>query len=95
MFRPRQKALGPAARFEEDARVSPWLAEEGNLRTGLATCGGSLSWWRTFSMPNSLRTFNLFWATRGTAIDQPAIVQSVTGDSIGNTSCDLFQNPAP
>ena len=91
-------ALSETLNFDNHSNftgVSPWLAEEGNLRTGLATCGGSLSWWRTFSMPNSLRTFNLFWATRGTAIDQPAIVQSVTGDSIGNTSCDLFQNPAP
>lgn len=72
-----------------------WLGR-GMTRTSLTTCGGSTSWWRNFSMPNSLRTFDLFWATRGAVDDQPSIVQgAVATSSAPVDSCDLFENPTP
>ena len=69
--------------------------EDGNLRTSVAVCGGSSSWLRTFSMPNSLRTMNLFWESAGTADDQPKIVEEFAGISNNRGGCTLTPSPAP
>jgi len=70
------------------------VGEDAVFRTGVAVCGDtSLSFLRIFSMPNSLRTFNLFYASKGTAVDQTQILANFLGSTI---PCDMpFTNPSP
>jgi hypothetical protein len=68
----------------------PPVNEDGLLRTSLSVCGGSSSFVRTFSMPNSLRTMDLFWLSAGTAIDQPSIISTFLGET-----CTLHKSPNP
>jgi hypothetical protein len=44
---------------------------------------------RSYSMPNSLVTFNRFWTTQGTSDDLPALWASFLAQSNGSVSCDL------
>jgi hypothetical protein len=73
------------------------IGEDGTLRTELSVCGGSSSYLRSHSMPNSLQTMNLFWGSRGTAIDEPKIVADfVAGPNFPTvTPCVLKQTPQP
>jgi hypothetical protein len=57
-----------------DAPDPDLLYESGFERIGITVCKGSYSWLRNYSMPNSLRTFNLLWASAGTAVDQIAVM---------------------
>ncbi len=66
--------------------------EDGALRTSLSVCGFSSSFVRTFSMPNSLRTHDLFWGSVGTAIDQPALVSAFLGNQ---SACVISPSPNP
>ncbi len=68
----------------------PPVGEDGLLRTSLSVCGGSSSFVRAFSMPNSLRTMDLFWGSAGSAIDQPAIISTFLGQT-----CSIFKSPNP
>ena len=68
----------------------PPLMEDGTLRTRLSVCGGSASFVRTFSMPNSLRTLDLFWGSAGSAVDQPATVSTFVG-----APCAIRTSPIP
>jgi hypothetical protein len=65
--------------------------EDGRLRTALSVCGGSASWLRSFSMPNSLRTLNLFWSTAGGAVDEPAVTNVFSGAG----ECAIQPSPEP
>ena len=50
------------------------IDERGDSRIDFSVCEiVSNSFVRTFSMPNSLRTHNLYWGSAGTAVDQPAL----------------------
>jgi hypothetical protein len=72
--------------------VSPANSNTGIERISVASCnGGSVSFLREYSMPNSLVTMNLYWNSVGTADDQPAITAAFTGD----TSCQLDNLPPP
>lgn len=66
-------------------------------RTNLSVCGGSSSWNRSYSMPNSQRTMDLFWASAGTANDQPALVDAFWASALGlpdvNDPCALRREP--
>jgi hypothetical protein len=68
------------------------VGEDGALRTSLSVCGGSSSFVRTFSMPNSLRTHDLFWGSAGTAIDQPALLSAFLGNQ---SPCTIHVSPNP
>jgi hypothetical protein len=87
-------AQSAALNFDDFANIdgsAPPVFESGRLRTELTVCtGGSASFLRDFSMPNSLHTFDRFWRSAGTAVDQPAIVAAFTGQS-----CALRTSPDP
>ena len=71
--------------------------EDGRFRISVGSCpngGGSAAFVRNFSMPNSLRTFNLFFGSAGSAVDQPAIVSAFVGNDPGVT-CTLEPSPEP
>jgi hypothetical protein len=70
------------------------VMETGSLRINLSVCGGSSSWLRTYSMPNSLNTMNRFWASAGTAADQPAALDAFLGN-VAPDLCKLVPSPVP
>ncbi len=78
---------------------SATVFEDGRLRTGISVCYGSSSWLRTYSMPNSLQTMNLFWesATAGPSANQPDITAAFIADLPGGTPepCILRKMPLP
>jgi hypothetical protein len=50
---------------------------------GINMCGGSAQFARDHMMPNSLITFNRFWLSSGTALDQPQILLDFYGPDTG------------
>jgi hypothetical protein len=67
------------------------VGEDGMLRTDISACdGSSSSFVRNFSMPNSLRTLDLFWGSAGMGVDQPAILSTF----LTNT-CSIRPSPNP
>lgn len=66
-------------------------------RTSRSCDGQSFTFMRNFSMPNSLRTHDLFWGSQGAPIDLPKIL----GDFVGQYGtdvtlpCTLRVNPFP
>jgi hypothetical protein len=77
--------------------VSPHSGLDGLERIGVSSCeGGSASFVREYSMPNSLTTMNLYWNSAGTATDQPAITAAFFNSILGvNSVCDLTNLPPP
>jgi mono/diheme cytochrome c family protein len=71
------------------------VGEDARFRTSVATCSSeSNSFLRINSMPNSLRTYNLFFGSKGTAVDQTAILGTFVANPDG--PCNLPNtNPAP
>jgi len=71
--------------------------EDGALRTQISVCSGSASFSRNYSMPNSLRTFNLFWGSSSSSTDQPALLAAFIGGLAGDPTapCSLSPMPAP
>ncbi len=78
---------------------SATVGEDGRLRTDISVCGGSSSWLRSYSMPNSLQTMNLFWqsAVAGSPANQPDITAAFIADLPGATlqPCILRKMPQP
>lgn len=71
--------------------VDPIVEEDALTRTLVSVCAGSTSFVRSFSMPNSLRTHDLFWDS-----NQPEIVASfVMGGYPYPGECDLHPVPTP
>jgi len=73
------------------------VGEDGYLRTDISACdGGSSSFVRNFSMPNSPRTLDLFWGSSGTGVDQPSILATFTLlGSVGSGTCVIKTTPNP
>jgi len=46
-------------------------------------CEGANAKYRSHSMPNSLVTFNRFWNSAGTAVDQPALLNAFSAQATG------------
>jgi hypothetical protein len=91
-------AFTEALNFDHYANMttsSEPVGEDGMLRTDLSVCGGSSSFLRSHSMPNSLQTMNLFWGSRGSAFDEPQITANFI--AAGNTPipCVLNKTPQP
>jgi hypothetical protein len=82
------------------AMVDRYNFEDSGFTTmngGVTTCGYSpgslqqspeLNRWN--SMPNSLVTFNRFWGSRGTAADQPVLINAYLGGPINQLTCRLL-----
>jgi len=62
---------------------------------GITTCdlGGVYQIVRSHSMPNSLVTFNRFWGSAGTSVDQPAILTQFFSSNGIIVSCTPGQTP--
>ena len=86
-------ALADGYNFDNYQNITPgatFLYDNGDTITdvGESVCGGTHQLNRAHKMPNSLVTFNRFWLSSGTAIDQPSIVQQFLGYvSPENTTC--------
>jgi mono/diheme cytochrome c family protein len=77
--------------------LSQPVGETGYLRTEISACdGGSSSFVRNFSMPNSPRTLDLFWGSSGTAVDEPLILGTFLTTLFTNTvTCSIQTSPNP
>jgi mono/diheme cytochrome c family protein len=73
------------------------VGETGYLRTEISACdGGSSSFVRNFSMPNSPRTLDLFWSSTGTAVDEPSILGTFLTTLFSSTiTCSIQTSPNP
>ncbi len=95
-------AMNEELNFDHYANLdtsSATVGEDGRLRTDLSVCGGSSSWLRTYSMPNSLQTMNLFWGSTapGSPANQPDITGAFVAEGTGNPPepCVLRKSPQP
>jgi hypothetical protein len=74
--------------FDHYANITPggpfYRGEDATFDVGTTVCGGRQVI-RAHSMPNSLITFNRFWQSSGTAIDQPKIVTQFFGSNVSPT----------
>lgn len=52
-------------------------------------CHGANSQFRSHSMPNSLVTFNRFWNSAGSTVDQPALLNAFNAQAIGGDDATL------
>jgi hypothetical protein len=52
-------------------------------------CQGANAKYRSHSMPNSLVTFNRFWNSAGTAVDQPALLNAFSIQATGGDPAEL------
>lgn len=70
---------------------------EGLGRLDTSMCGGSAAWVRNFSMPNTQRLLDAFWASSGTAEDQPALFDAFVASVVKSSgqSCELQASPHP
>lgn len=66
-------------------------------RTARSCDGASYPFMRNFSMPNSLRTHDLFWGSQGAPLDQPKILGEFLGQYLTDVAlpCELRVNPFP
>lgn len=58
-------------------------------------CNGGNSQYRSHAMPNSLVTFNRFWLTAGTTVDQPALLNAFDLQSPGGQGNPATLNCTP
>jgi hypothetical protein len=77
--------------FDHYANITPgvtfYRGEDATLDVGTTVCGGQQVI-RAHSMPNSLVTFNRFWNSTGTTVDQPKILSNFFGSGVSPTgSC--------
>jgi hypothetical protein len=77
--------------FDHYSNITPggpfYRGADATLDVGATVCGGQQVI-RAHSMPNSLVTFNRFWNSTGTAVDQPKILSNFFGTSVSPTgSC--------
>ena len=77
--------------FDHYTNITPggafYRGEDATLDVGTTVCGGQQVI-RAHSMPNSLVTFNRFWNSTGTAVDQPKILSNFFGTNVSPTgSC--------
>jgi hypothetical protein len=84
-------ALVEGYNFDHYANITPsgsfYRGEDASLDVGTTVCGGDQVI-RAHTMPNSLITFNRFWLTTGTAVDQPKILSQFLGSGVSPTgSC--------
>ena len=74
--------------FDNYANITPggpfYRGEGASFDVGTTVCGGRQVT-RAHSMPNSLITFNRFWNSSGTAIDQPKILSMFLGTDVSPT----------
>lgn len=74
--------------FDHYANITPggpfYRGEDATFDVGTTVCGGRQVV-RAHSMPNSLVTFNRFWDSSGTAVDQPKILSSFFGTNVSPT----------
>jgi hypothetical protein len=83
--------------YENMTTQSQPVGETGQLRMDISACsGGSSSFVRNFSMPNSLRTLDLFWGSAGTAVDEPKILGTfLTSLFTSTVTCSIHTSPNP
>jgi hypothetical protein len=77
--------------FDHYSNITPggsfYRGEDATLDVGTTVCGGQQVI-RAHSMPNSLITFNRFWNSTGTSVDQPKILSNFFGTNVSPTgSC--------
>ena len=74
--------------FDNYANITPggpfYRGEDATYDVGSTVCGGRQVV-RSHSMPNSLITFNRFWNSSGTAVDQPSITSQFFGTNVSPT----------
>jgi hypothetical protein len=74
--------------FDHYANITPegpfYRGEDASLDVGVAVCGGEQVV-RAHTMPNSLVTFNRFWESSGTPVDQPSILTAFLGPNVSHT----------
>ena len=74
--------------FDHYSNITPggpfYRGEDATLDVGTTVCGGQQVM-RAHSMPNSLITFNRFWNSAGTAVDQPNILSQFFGTNVSPT----------
>ncbi len=100
-----RRVYGPYCRtchvaFTESLNFDHYANVNDNVIRLLATtCQYSMSFWRTKSMPNSLRTFDLFWGTKDSANDALRATAAFIGAQDPSfadlTTCRLDPNPLP
>jgi hypothetical protein len=78
----------PGLDFDSYANITPggsfYRGEDASTDVGTTVCGGQQVI-RAHSMPNSLVTFNRFWNSSGTAVDQPKILSTFLGTNVSPT----------
>jgi hypothetical protein len=79
--------------FDHYSNISPggpfFHGVDASLDVGITVCGGYSQVNRAHSMPNSLVTFNRFWNSPSTGIDQPQILANYFGSNVSPTgTCD-------
>jgi hypothetical protein len=81
-------AMVPGYDFDNYANITPggpfYRGEDASTDVGTTVCGGQQVI-RAHSMPNSLVTFNRFWNSSGTAVDQPQILSTFLGTNVSPT----------
>jgi len=81
-------AMVPGLDFDNYANITPggpfYRGEDASTDVGTTVCGGQQVT-RAHSMPNSLVTFNRFWNSSGTSVDQPKILSNFLGTNVSPT----------
>ncbi len=74
--------------FDHYSNITPggtfYRGQDASFDVGTTVCGGREEV-RSHSMPNSLITFNRFWNSAGTAVDQPSITSQFFGTNVSPT----------
>jgi len=74
--------------FDHYANITPggsfYRGEDASTDVGVTVCGGQQIN-RAHTMPNSLVTFNRFWESAGTSVDQPSQLTQFLGSSVSPT----------
>ena len=74
--------------FDHYANITPggsfYRGQDASFDVGTTVCGGREEE-RSHSMPNSLITFNRFWNSLGTTVDQPSITSQFFGTNVSPT----------
>jgi len=82
------EAMVPGYNFDDYTTITPggafYRGEDATYDVGSTVCGGRQVV-RSHSMPNSLITFNRFWNSSGTAVDQPSITSQFFGTNVSPT----------
>lgn len=82
------EAMVPGLNFDDYTNITPggafYRGEDATYDVGSTVCGGRQVV-RSHSMPNSLITFNRFWNSSGTAVDQPSITSQFFGTNVSPT----------